>query len=145
VQNYIANPGGNPLTPAYGPFSGGAATGTPSFGADVGEVPGVTTTSGDLPTVAQTAATQTEAVSPSVVESVSSAATPAASSGVGSLPIDYAGEAGASPATVTQSINPATVCLHLRHLRPLWKVRRNMFLKYQASSARGLKVFLRKL
>jgi hypothetical protein len=106
--NYIANPGGNPLTPAYGPFSGGDATGTPSFGADVGEVPGVTTTSGDLPTVAQTAATQTEAVSPSVVESVSSAATPAASSGVGSLPIDYAGEVGASPATVTQSINPAT-------------------------------------
>jgi hypothetical protein len=26
--NYIANPGGNPLTPAYGPFSGGAPTGT---------------------------------------------------------------------------------------------------------------------
>jgi hypothetical protein len=60
----------------YGPFSGGAATGTPSFGADVGEVPGVTTTSGDLPTVAQTAATQTAAVSPSVSEAVTSGSVP---------------------------------------------------------------------
>jgi hypothetical protein len=99
--NYIANPGGNPLTPAYGPFSGGAPTATPGLEDGTNVIAGE-----KVPTVAQTAEAQaqTAAVSPSVSEAV----TPAASSGVGSLPIDYAGEVGASPATVTQSINPAT-------------------------------------
>ena len=82
----------NPLAPKFdwsGTFGGEAAAAAPIDAA-----------------ATQTAA-EAAAGTPSVVESVSSAATPA-SSGVGSLPIDYAGEVGASPATVTQSINPAT-------------------------------------
>ena len=104
----------NPLAPKFdysGTFGGEAAAATPIDA-----------------TATQTAA-EAAAGTPSVVESVSAASTP---TGVGSLPIgvdemavpglstgspvsagsqsliDYAGEAGASPATVTQSINPAT-------------------------------------
>ena len=83
----------NPLAPKYdwsGTFGGEAAAAAPIDAA-----------------ATQTAA-EAAAGTPSVVEAVSTPV--AAPSGIESLraPIDYMGEAGAGPSTVTQSINPAT-------------------------------------